>query len=52
VKAFFKDVLPDFLDNKDEFAYGLVRKTMNELFGNNGWDTYKNQSNKTYIKKM
>jgi hypothetical protein len=51
VKAFFKDNLPDVLDDKDEFAYNLVRKSMNEIFGNNCWDTYKNEKNATCIRK-
>ena len=42
LNAFFKEVLPDDLDNRDEVAYRLVPKVLDELFGpqDEGWETY------------
>ncbi len=42
LNAFFEDVLPEALDNRREFAYRLVPKVMDELFGpqDEGWETF------------
>ena len=42
LNAFFKDILPEDLDDRDQFAYRLVPKVMDELFGsqNEGWETF------------
>ena len=42
LKAFFKDILPEDLDDRDQFAYHLVPKVLDELFGpqDEGWETY------------
>ncbi len=54
VKAFFRDKqLPEHLDDRDQLSYHLVKKAMDEIFGeqNHSWETFKNPSNKTYIRK-
>ena len=53
VKAFFLKHLSQHLDDRDQFAYRLVQKAMNNIFGaqNDGWETFKNASGTTYIRK-
>ena len=53
LNAFFRDHLPQHLDDRDQFAYRLVRKAMIEIFGepNEGWETIKNDRGTTYIRK-
>lgn len=31
--------LPDFLDNRDDEAYRIVPRAMNDIFGDQGWET-------------
>lgn len=54
IKAFFLDHLPAQLDNRDDFAYRLVSKALSDICGPQGqcWETYKNQNNTTYIRKV
>ncbi|WP_197019033.1 ATP-binding protein [Thioalkalivibrio sp. HK1] len=54
VRAFFLDRLPAHLDNRDDLAYRLVKKAMDEIFGeqNKIWESFKNPFNKTYIRKI
>ena len=42
LNAFFKEVLPEDLDDRDHVAYRLVPKVLDELFGpqDEGWETY------------
>ncbi|NKC13422.1 MAG: DUF87 domain-containing protein [Gammaproteobacteria bacterium] len=53
VKAFFLKQLPQHLDDRDNFAFQLVRKAMDEIYGKRGygWETFKSPSNATYIRK-
>jgi len=54
LKAFFKDILPDTIEDKDHFAYNLVPKVLDGIFGTQGenWHTYKHPSRSTtYIRK-
>ena len=53
VKAFLLKQLPPHLDDADQIAYLLVKPAMEELFGpqNQGWETFKNDRNVTYIRK-
>ena len=53
VKAFFLEQLPEHLDDRDQLAYQLVKKAMDEIFGgqDHAWETFKNPSNVTYIRK-
>lgn len=53
VKAFFLEHLPEHFDDRDQFAYQLVKKAMDQLFGSQGksWETYRNPSKVTYIRK-
>lgn len=53
VKAFFLEHLPKHLDDKDQLSYQLVKKSMDEIFGpqNQAWETFKNPSNVTYVRK-
>ena len=52
IKAFFLEQLPEHLDDRDQLAYRLVKKAMDELFGaqDERWETFKNPSNTTYIR--
>ena len=43
--------LPDHIDNREQFAYNLVRKALDQLWGPDTWDTYKNEKGTTYVKK-
>lgn len=55
IKAFFFENLPKHLDDKDQFAFSLVIKAMNSIYGtrNQGWETYKHEKRQTtYIRKM
>lgn len=54
LNAFFRDRLPPHMDAKDDFAFHLVKKAMNEIFGDGGWETHKidrNGRKVTYIRK-
>lgn len=53
VKAFILDHLPEHLDDRDNLAYRLVKKAMDEIFGrqDEAWETFKNPSGTTYIRK-
>ncbi len=53
VKAFFLSQLPEHLDDRDQLAYRMVLKAMNKIFGrqDHDWETFKNPSGKTYIRK-
>ena len=46
LKAFFLEVLPEGLDNRDKLAYQMVPKALNQIFGqqDSGWHTFKNPS--------
>ena len=54
VKAFFNECLPDHLDDKDNLAYRLVPKAMEEVYGpqDSAWEAFKNQSGVTYVRKL
>ncbi len=49
LKALLKDILPKDLDDRDDFAYRLVPKVLNDLFGlqNESWETYKPEGRDT-----
>lgn len=53
IKAFFLDHLPTHLDDRDQFAYQLVKKAMDHIYGpqDDYWETFKNQSGKTYLRR-
>lgn len=53
IKAFFLDHLPAHLDDRDQFAYQLVKKAMDHIYGpqDDYWETFKNQSGKTYLRR-
>lgn len=40
LNAFFKRVLPDDLDGRDDYAYNLVPKALNQIYGRRGWEAY------------
>ncbi len=53
VQQFLIDHLPEQLEDRRQFAYNLVSKAMNAVFGQqpSGWETFKNSSSgKTWIK--
>lgn len=49
IKACLKDRLPEDLDNRDDFAYRLVPKVLNDLFGpqDQSWETYTPEGRQT-----
>ncbi len=53
IKAFFLDHLPTELDDRDNLAYRMVAKAMNQIYGtqDQNWETVRNQSGKTYVRK-
>ncbi|WP_020565817.1 ATP-binding protein [Methylosarcina fibrata] len=53
VKAFFVKHLPAHLDDRDQFAYELVKKAMDQIYGpqNQQWETFRNSSGKTYLRR-
>lgn len=53
LQKFLIDNLPDYLENRQQFAYDLVPKAMNDIFGPQpkAWETFKNsKSGKTWIR--
>jgi uncharacterized protein len=54
VKAFFRERLPDTLEDRDSIAYRLVPKALNEIFGpqDEAWHSFRNvdRSNITYVR--
>lgn len=53
IKAFLSEHLPEHLDDRDQFAFSLVKKAMDKIYGpqNQNWEAFKNPANKTYVKK-
>jgi DNA helicase HerA-like ATPase len=53
VKAFFLESIPAQLDGRDDVAYQLVRKALDQIYGKQDryWETFKNASGKTYVRK-
>jgi hypothetical protein len=57
IKGFFLDNghVPATMDNADGFAYNLVRTAMDEIFGENGWHSFKKPGaggkDVTYVKQ-
>lgn len=53
IKAFFMKCLPEHLDDRDNLAYRLVKKSMDEIFGeqNVKWESFKNPNNVMYVRK-
>lgn len=47
VKAFFLRNLPENLHDRDGFAYRLVPRALDEIFGEHGWESYKHETNRT-----
>ena len=47
VKAFFLKKLPDNLHDRDGFAFRLVPRALDEIFGEDGWESYKHETNNT-----
>ncbi len=44
LKAYFKQKTPDqIVDDKDGFAFNLVKPALNEIFGHEGWKSYRNE---------
>ncbi|MGA1843362.1 MAG: ATP-binding protein [bacterium] len=54
IKAFFLDKLPPHLDDRDNFAFRLVKKALNHLYGpqDQGWEQYRHPTRNTaYVRK-
>jgi len=55
IKAFILGHLPDHIDDRDNLAYNMVPKIVNNILGlqNHGWETFRNASknNTVYIRK-
>ena len=43
IRAFFLKKLPEGIDDRGQFAYHLVRTALDEIFGTEGWESYKNE---------
>lgn len=55
MKAFFLKILPPLLDDRGQFAYRLVPKAMDQIFGKKGvaWESYSHpQKNTAYVRKI
>ena len=52
VKAFFLEHLPEHLDDRDQFAFRLVKKAMDELFGpqDQKWESFRNSQGVMYLR--
>ena len=53
IKAFLLEHLPPHLDDRDQLAYRLVKKSMDALYGSQdqNWETYRHpQRNTTYVR--
>ena len=52
LKSFLRHHLPETLDDRDELAYQLVRKALNDILGREGsaWHTVKSERGTTYVK--
>ena len=54
VKAFFQENLPEHLDDREQQAFHLVKKAMDQIFGSHAWESFKvikNDNTITYIRK-
>jgi len=54
IKAFFLEELPRHRDDRDQLAYRLVEKSLNDIFGPQGecWEPFKHpRTGKTWVKK-
>lgn len=54
IKAFLLEHLPPHLDDRDQLAYRLVKKSMDALYGSQeqNWETYRHlQRNTTYVRR-
>ncbi len=51
LKASLLKGLPDRMDDRDQFAYYLVRKALDRIWGAEMWETYKNEKGTTYARK-
>lgn len=55
VKAFLLGHLPEYLDDRDNIAFRLVKKALDLFFGlqNQGWEQYRHPTRNTaYVRKM
>lgn len=52
VQRVIKDALPETLADRHQTSYEMVAPALERIFGNEGWDTYRNPSkgNRTYIR--
>jgi hypothetical protein len=51
LQKFFMEELPEELEDRRDFAYSLVPHVLNAVFGNRGWESYKNpRTAKTWIR--
>lgn len=53
LKAFFEEHLPQQLDDRGQFAYLLVKRSMDQIFGSQdqSWESFRNPSGIMYIRK-
>ena len=52
LKAKLLEGLSERLDDREQFAFRLVQKAMDQVCGGGGWHTYKNERGTTYVKKQ
>ena len=51
LKASLLAGLPEHMDIRNQFAYTLVPKALEQWCGPDPWETYKNEKRKTYVRK-
>jgi hypothetical protein len=52
IKAFFLCQLPEHLDDRETLAYNLVKKALDDIYGYNGWESYRHDKRNTaYVRK-
>ena len=53
IRAHFLEKLPEELDGRGQVAFNLVPKVMNQLFGEEGWETYTPEGrNTTWVRAV
>ncbi|MBS0606814.1 MAG: DUF87 domain-containing protein [Verrucomicrobia bacterium] len=51
IKAFFLEILPEHLDDRENLAYNLVKKSLDNIYKVQGWETFKSKRGTTWVRK-
>ncbi|MCG0275613.1 MAG: DUF87 domain-containing protein [Thermosediminibacteraceae bacterium] len=54
IMAEIEKLLPETIENKSDFAYNMVKRCLDEIFGEEkyGWETYKNDKGTTFVRAL